>query len=220
MKQLANQNLYSQRANEFRKRRGWKRYMMTPNETLEKEMLDPVLPAEIRVLYAIRRYAWGNLSDYAVAEVWLKAESRPFPLTQKAIGEKIAMAGSSINDAIQLLKKAGYLKSDHPFLYPLDKVFNSTDDVESDTCDTRNSSVPNIDSPFIRFRSFLAVKGVQQAIIVDQLAEKRKQFQEEAAKLSAEIKENEKWLWTQYRSYRRGKNPFGFNDNDDGSNAA
>jgi hypothetical protein len=203
-----NQNLYSQRANEFRKRRGWKRYMMVPNETLEREMLDPVLPNEIRILYAIRRYSWGNLSDYAVADVWLKDEERPRPLTQKQIGEKIGIANSTANDSVSLLKKAGYLKTDHPYLYPLDKCGS----LESDTSPRYDPSEPDSDSLFLRFRSFLAKKGVEQAIIVDQLAEKRKQYQEQAAKISAEMKEHEKWLWTQYRSYKRGKNPFGFND--------
>ena len=185
--------------------------MMTPNETLEKEMLDPVMPPEIRVLYAIRRHSWGNLSDYAVMEVWLSDEERPRPVSQKVIGEKIGMPNSSVNDCVKLLKQAGYLKNDHPYLFPLDKC----DSLESITSKESNPSVPNPNSPFIRFRSFLAEKGVQQAIIIDQLSEQRKQFQEQAAKLSAAIKENEKWLWTQYRSYQRGKNPFGFSETED-----
>jgi hypothetical protein len=208
LKLPTNQNLYSQRANEFRKRRGWKRYMMVPNETLEKEMLDPVLPNEIRVLYAIRRYSWGNLADFAVLDVWLKEENKPRPLTQKQLGENIGLSSSTVNDSVQKLKQVGYLKTDHPYLYPIDKL----DPLDTDSYKERDPSEPERFSPFLRFRSFLAKKGVEHAIILDQLSEKRKQHQAEALKLSVEIKAHEKWLWTAYRSYQRGKNPFGFND--------
>ena len=77
---------YAEAAKAFNARRGYARYTMTPNTALEAEMMDINLRPAWRILAAVRRFSWGNLSDFAV-DAMPKIEAsdpEPRPLTQQA----------------------------------------------------------------------------------------------------------------------------------------
>jgi hypothetical protein len=54
---------YSEKASEYHRRHKYARYTMDFVSTLEAEMCDASLSKEHRVLAAIKRFSWGNLSD-------------------------------------------------------------------------------------------------------------------------------------------------------------
>ena len=200
---------YAVKANEFRKRRGWKKYMMVPNETLDKEMMDAVWPPEMRVLFAIRRYSWGNLNDFAVDGIKLQeSDPSPRPTTQKQLSELLDIPAPTVNKAVSFLKKAGYLDPNHMYLCPLDKVTSLESTDESGT-DFRSG---NIHLPFLRFKNFLISKGVEAVKIIPPLEEKRKQKHEEAKQLSLQIREAEQYAWKMWRAYQRGNNLFEYKE--------
>ena len=200
---------YAAKANEFRKRRGWKKYMMVPNETLEKEMMDPVWPPEMRVLFAIRRLSWGNLNDFAVDGIKLKdSDPTPRPTTQKKLADLLDIKPPTINKAVSFLKKSGYLDSDHRFLFPLDKI-TTLESLKEDGADFYSR---HIFSPYLRFRQFLIDQGIEPVKIIPPLEEKRKQKQEETKQLSIQIREADQFAWKIWKAYQRGQNPYDYKD--------
>ena len=139
--------------------------MMVPNETLDKEMMDPVWPPEMRVLFAIRRYSWGNLNDFAVDGIKLQeSDPAPHPTTQKQLSELLLdILAPTVNKAVSFLKKERrYLDPNHMYLCPLDKVTSLESTDESGT-DFRSG---NIHLPFLRFKNFLISKGVEAVKII------------------------------------------------------
>jgi len=187
--------------------------MMTPNETLEEEMMNPVWPPEMRVLFGIRFKAWGNLNDFAVNGIKLKdSDPEPKPLTQKELGELLGIPAPTVNKAVKFLKKTDYLDENHIFLCPLDKVSPLESSKDFGT-DFRSG---NSRSPFLRFKNFLIAKGVEPVKIIPPLEEERNRKQEETKQLSLQIREAEQYAWKMWRAYQRGNNLFDYKeDNQD-----
>lgn len=149
---------YKETAKEFHARHNYAPYTMVPNTALESEMADTTLPNRDRVLAAIRRYSWGNLSDYAV-DVMPRVDPNdpePRPLTYSDFVRILKMPVSSVFDVCSVLKEQKYLRSDTPYLYPDDKsqpsLFTSRSGPPSDekTLESNSDSTES-PSPYLRF---------------------------------------------------------------------
>ena len=141
---------YREEAKAFHRATGHLPYTMYWNATLEAQMMDESLSNEIRVLFAIQRYSWGNFSDFAVtAKPQRKpGEPKPRPMTQEALGEILGIQKSHMSEYVKFLKAQGYLRSEHLYLFP-EKRLNP---MESSNVSRRQVPGPsNLDSPYLRF---------------------------------------------------------------------
>src|SRR5207249_8815005 len=96
---------YADKATEFHRSHGYARYAMDFLATLEAEMHDAELSKEHRVLAAIKRFAWGNFSDFAVTSLPRMAadDPEPRPLTQSDLAHMLKMSAASVSEACALL---------------------------------------------------------------------------------------------------------------------
>lgn len=172
-------------AADFHRRHGKKLFTMTWNSTIEAEMQDKGLAKETRLLAAIRRYSWGNLSDYAVDGLPPKraTDPKPKPLTQIQLGEMLGLRPASVSEGISYLKERGYLRQDHQFLYPEDDV----NLLESEKNRQSNSNCTNSTSPYLRFeQEFFENQPPLKKRLTD-LDQERKKKMEEAKNATSEI---------------------------------
>lgn len=176
---------YTKDAQEFHKKHGRKSYTMTWNVTVEAEMMDKSLPKEARVLAAIRRYSWGNLSDFAVDAMPQKkpTDQKPESLSQQRLGEILGLRPASMSESIVFLKERGYLRKDHPFLLPEDLV--SLLDSEKNLGVGSHST--NSDSPYLRFEKSYLESNNEARTTLTKLDHKRKRFQDAARAASTRI---------------------------------
>lgn len=151
---------------------------MTWNVTLEALMMDRHLPKEIRILMAVQRYAWGNLSDYAVDAMPQKKPTDPKPesLSQQRLGDILGLKAASMSEGVVFLKERGHLRKDHPFLFPEDSVnlLESPEILES------SSNCTNSSSPYFRFEQSYFDRNPEARTTITNLDAERKKFQEEA----------------------------------------
>jgi len=171
----------------FHKAHGYTPYTMMWNKTLEAEMMDEDLPREIRVLSAVRRYAWGNFSDWAVTHKPRKKETDPAPkpLTQEMLADILGIGTSQMSKIIGFLKQQSYLRENHPHMFPEERV--ST--LESDELSRRQVPAPgNIHSPYLRFEQDFFAKNPQLAKSLSELEERRKQYQDAARNATLELR--------------------------------
>lgn len=192
---------YKEEAKKYHKSHGYEPYTMIWNQTVEAEMLHKGLPKEMRVLAAVRRYAWGNLSDWAVDAMPAKTatDPKPRPLTQERLGEILAIPKSQMSDACIFLKDQGYLRKNHLYLYPEEKLspLDSTKDlgVGSNSNDSR--------SPYLRFEQFLLERKPQIANTLSELDKERKRLQEQARAATKQITQIKRAILCLWRDVER-----------------
>lgn len=196
-------------AKDFRVRRGWRRYVPEPIETLEADMRNEDLPTEWRVLRACIRFSWGHYSDWAVDRFPQVRPTDPKPeaVTQEELGRLIEIPKSTIHDAVQLLRSTGHLRN-HKFLFPEDHVKST----ESTNVSAVDPDSPDFHSPNFRHFQDLVIAKDEQAKIIPQLELERKRYQDQAAEVSKEIAKRRKHVWKLWQDYRRGKNPLGLDE--------
>lgn len=210
----ARKSAYATRANEFRKRRRWKSYMMKPPEAIMRIACDVCVPSETRVLTASELFAWANLSDWALDRI-PKASveglgygpddpTRAAPMSQKRLGELIGMKTSTVNDAVKTLKASGYLRS-HKYLFPEDSV----KPLESSEDSCNDPVHPDLHSPLFRRLKQLVIERDEDAKIIPRLELECKRYDELKAELVQELRPHTRRLWQIWRDVQRGKTPFG-----------
>jgi hypothetical protein len=186
---------------EFRARHGYKPFTAMPNETLESEMMDSSLPKEARTLTGIRRFSWGNLSDWAVdaPPKVIQGDKDPQPITQEQLAKILGISKSSTNEACLFLKEQGYLKIDHPYLFPEEKLMS----LESTKHNRVDPNSPDSHSPFLRFRETYLSEHPETLSTISQLDIQRNKFYEEARNLSKEIRKIDRIVLGAWRDYQR-----------------
>jgi hypothetical protein len=153
---------YADKAADFHRRHGYARYTMDFISTLETEMRDPELSKEHRALAAIKRYSWGNLSDFAVSGMPKIGpdDPEPRPLTQAELARGIGMSAATMSEACRVLRERFYVRSGVQDLYPEEQKagtsFRSASQLSPsgsvNLAQESNSNSANGDSPFVRFR--------------------------------------------------------------------
>lgn len=185
----------------FHKRHGRKWFTPTWNTTVEADMRDKSLPKEARVLMAIRRYSWGNLSDFAVDCMPPKkvTDQKQQALSQERLGEMLGLRPASMSEACTFLKDRGYLRKNHLFLYPEDEVtvLDSANNLESDSNST------NFDSPFVRFERDFLEHRPELRTTLSSLDAERKRLQEDAKKKTLEINKIKRLVLSAWRDTER-----------------
>jgi hypothetical protein len=162
---------YADIAKEFHRRHGHARYAMDFISALEAEMRDTELSKEHRVLAAIKRYAWGNLSDVAVTCMQKVApeDPEPRPLTQADFARILHMSAATVSEACTSLRDRFYLRPSIRELYPEDHQGGkssrpasqprSSESVDVTLESDSNSS--NSTSLFVRFRHVIRFVNCQ-----------------------------------------------------------
>ena len=193
---------YREEAKAYHKSTGYLPYTMYWNATLEAQMMDEGFWDESRVLFAAQYFAWGNFSDFAVTckPQRKPGEPKPKPLTQEALGELIGIKSPHMSKHINFLKRQGYLKSDHPHIFPEKRV----NLLESQGNFRSQVTTPcNFDSPYLRFEKEYFEKHPDLAKTVSELEQQRKQLQEEARKATKELRRVKLQALTAWRALQR-----------------
>lgn len=176
---------YTKLAQAFHKENGRNPYTMVPNRTLEVEMVDEKLSKETRVLACIRRYAWGNLSKFAVNAMPQinPNDPRPKPITQDDIGRILGFSKSTVSDACKRLRAQKWISKNRDLLFPENRItpLGSTTNV------TASSGGPNYDSPSIRFNANYLTEHPEDAQILAQGRELIKQGKAMARQIELKI---------------------------------
>lgn len=192
-------------AKEFHKRHGYKKYTMMFNQTIEAEMVNKALPKEWRVLLASRRYAWGNLSDYAVDAMPprkdVPTDPQPRPLTQERLGQMLGLSKSQMSKVSVFLKAEGYWRKDHPYIFPEEEVSL----LESEGKFGVGSYSSDSCSPYLRFEQFVLTAKPEIGRIIADLDKERKQHQEEARAATKVINDYKRQILGLYRDIEREK---------------
>lgn len=192
---------HTKEAQAFHRKHGHKAYTMTWNDTVEAEMMDEALPKEARVLAAIRRYSWGMLSDFAVDAMPQKKPTDPKPetLSQLRLGKILGLNKSSMNEACIYLKDRGYLRKDHPFLFPEDHVslLDSTEGLGVDPNSTESRS------PYLRFEKVYLGEHPEARTTITNLRDERKKFQVEAKLRTDAINELKRVILNAFKEEQR-----------------
>jgi len=190
---------------QFHKAHGYTPYVMFWVKTLEAEMRDESLPNELRVLAAIRRYAWGNFSDFAVTEKPKRKESDPTPrpLTQLQLSDIVGIQPSHLSENIQFLKSQGYLRENHRFLFPeeLESPFESAKDSNGNRSQIPTPS--NFDSPYLRFEQEYLEKNPPFKRTLSEIEQRRKQYQEAARIATIEMRKMKLKVLAAWREKQR-----------------
>jgi len=149
-------------AAEFHRRHNHARYTMDFVSTLEREMRNTELSKEHRALAAIKRFAWGNLSDFAVTCMPKVGpdDPKPRPVTQAELARLIGMSSATMCEACTSLRERSYVRRGIPDLYPEDQQpgtsFRSASQLSHsesvNLTKESNSNSANGNSPFIRFK--------------------------------------------------------------------
>ena len=171
-------------------------------------MMDESLDIDHRVLIALRRYAWGNLSDFAVDALPAQRanDSVPRPITQEWLARKLNVSESTISKSVAFWKERGYLREKHPFLFPEDSVnsLDSPEDLESDSDSSKYRSL------YLRLESAYLSKDLELAQSITQLANDRKDLQDRAKKDTDQIRKLKAVILAYFRDYKRtGADPKG-----------
>jgi hypothetical protein len=194
---------YSHAAKAFHRANKHLPYTMYFNVTLEAQMQDKALPYEMRVLFAIQRFSWGNFSDFAVTEKPQRSPSdpKPRPMTQKKLAEILEIQESHISETVKFLKDQRWLNPEHVNLYPEKRVttLESTNESWSQVPTPRN-----FHSPFVLFREeYIRKSGLEKT--VSELEARRKQYQEAARKATKELKQIDLKALAAFREASRDK---------------
>lgn len=205
---------YTARANEFRKRRRWKSYMMKPPEAIMRIACDDCVPSETRVLVAVELFAWGNLSDWAIDRTPKSSleglgsgpddPSSARPMTQVRLGELIGMAPSTVNDAVKILKATGYLRT-HKFMFPEDSVKS----LESSKDLFKNPVHPDIHSPLFRRLKQLVIERDEDGKTIAELEKECKEYDAKKSAALQKLRPYNRKMWQIWRDVQRGKSPLG-----------
>ena len=180
-------------AKKFRARHGYKPYTMVPNSTFETEMKSTGMPKEFRVLAAIRRLSWGNLSDFAVDALppVMPSDPKPQAVTQEGLMQYVGLSKTTIHEAVAILRKKGFLRPDKGSkeLWPAEDL-SSLESVNNFGVDSDST---NSDSPFIRFSNSLIKERPELLHTLTELENAVKASQEkEAVKQYLELCEHHK----------------------------
>jgi len=113
-------------AREYHSKKNYAGYTMVWHKTIEADIKDPSIPLQVRLLIAIRHYAWGNFSDWAVDRTPTKEAPDPGtpakPLKQEKLAEILSTSESQVSKACSYWKQKGQLRKDHQFLFPEDSI--------------------------------------------------------------------------------------------------
>lgn len=193
--------LYKEEAKAFHAKRGFKPFTMVPNETLEVEMMNAAIAKEFRVLTAIRRFSWGNLCEYAVDAMPPKkpGDPKPRPLTQDQLGERLAISRSSMSEACRLLKEQGFVRADHPYLVPEEKI-SPLDSVENPES---NPDSTVISSPYLRFEKLFFSRRVELKQSLTAIEAERKRVQSRNRELTKEVRKIKLAAFNAWRDFER-----------------
>jgi len=206
---------YTKDAQEFHKKHGRKSYTMTWNVTVEAEMMDKSLPKEARVLAAIRRYSWGNLSDFAVDAMPQKKPLDPKPesLSQQRLGDILGLRPASMSEAVTFLKERGYLRKDHPFLFPEDSVslLDASESLPLDSNSTKS------DSPYLRYEREYLEKNPEARTNLTKLDKKRKRFQDAAKAATSRINKIKRVILFEWKENERKTKDLGSDEKEGGN---
>lgn len=204
---------YSERAKEFHASRGYSRYTMDFNATLEAEMVDEGLHATHRVLACVKRYAWGNLCDYAVDALPPQGteDRKPTPLTQVHVAERTKLSEATVSETCAKLRALGYLRDKGALLWPEDQIngplFKQAAPRESrDRRRERlecNSDSPNSPSPFLRYQEGYFREHPEVAKQLVYHVEERERYDGLAAIERASIKKIKDQIFGSWRDEER-----------------
>jgi hypothetical protein len=152
---------HADRAAEFHRSHGYARYAMDFVATLETEMHDTEVSKEHRVLAAIKRFSWGNFSDFAVTGMPKVApdDPEPRPITQAELARIIETSAATMSEACTNLRNRSYLRAGVQELYLVDQqagdLFRSATNLGGSQAVNlkleSNSNSSNGDLPFARF---------------------------------------------------------------------
>jgi len=193
---------YKEVAKKYHEKHEYKPYTMIWNSALEAEMFDGSLSKEVRVLAAIRRYSWGNLSDWAV-DAMPKIEDldqRPQPMTQQKIGEVLGLVPSLMSHACIFLRDQGYLKKDHIYLYP-EVNLTPLDSTKQSWSQIRTPD--NIHSPYVRFRQAVLSKNEVIGKTVSEIEHNRNLFQGMAREATIKLRKIDRCILGFFRDFER-----------------
>jgi hypothetical protein len=189
---------YKKEFSAFHKKHGGKFFTPTWNDSLEKEMQDETLEPEWRAWSGIRRFSWGNLSDWAVDGMPAQdpKDPKPRPMTQEKLGSILGLSPATMSRACSFLRDGGYLKKDHLYLCPQDSV--PLESTETQQCDFNSRQLP---FAFSSYKKDLLLRETETAKRLAEFEAARKSAADEIRKVNYDIlKRYRAWLWEQQKS--------------------
>lgn len=173
---------YKDEFSAFHRKHGRKYFTPIWHSVLEAEMMDHSLENEWRVWSAIRRYSWGNLSDWAVDGMPAQnGQPKPRPLTQDRLAEILGISPKRMSEACIFLRKKGYLR-DHLYLFPEDK--NDSSPLESSKQDPDSMG---LSFAFSSHRSAFFSEHIETAKMLSEAEAARKAANDVIRKINYEV---------------------------------
>lgn len=188
-------------AKEYHARKDYAPYTMVWHRTIEKDIMNPSLPLEMRVLIAIRHLTWGNFSEWATEEPPAEdpGTPKPKPVTQEFLARLLQKTPGQISVCCTYLKDEGSLRKNHIYLVPEDHI-NPSESVNNSgvSSDSRNSS-----SSFLRYRKSVLEENKELAESIAKLAAERNDFQEKAKERTIELRKHDRFILAKWRDHLR-----------------
>jgi hypothetical protein len=153
---------YDDKAKEFHRRHNHARYAIDFIAALQAEMVDSALSKEHRVLAGIKRFAWGNLSDFAVDCMPRVGPDDPEPrrMNQAALARRLGMSTATVSEACSVLRARRYIRGGIDELWPDDRSEQESGSPPSEAqgytsvgTGAESDSNSDYDSPFSQFRA-------------------------------------------------------------------
>lgn len=186
-------------AREYHRRKNYASYTMVWHKTIEADIKDPDLTLHVRLLIAIRHYAWGNFSDWAVEGPPSKepGTAPPKPMKNKKLAEILNTSESQISKACSYWKQRGQLRKDHQFLFPEDCI--SPSDSVNDSGVSFYSG--KLDSPYLRFEESYLTENKQLRESITGIEAERKTFKAKLRESSQKLNKAKLPILSAWRDY-------------------